>query len=328
MKRQAAFAVVMAVCVGGMARSGMGEATTRPAAASGVLSTDEVKKLMEAGQYSDALKGIIRILALQGAAAAPYNRHEMLMLKAECQIQLRQYPGAVGSAQLAKKEAEQAHHDEDAKESDALLLLLQRSQNGAYVPTTASVKTPIKLAEKEKREEAYKALYEDVKVLFGRKVEAAEKGTGLPPYLELSKLGPTVRTAEYGATKGTAETDATIKDVAEHAAKLVEATLTDLDTKTERISEEANRIVTQQANLSGRTGGTYTTQISHRQGLTGTDQHDLEEMDGTCKRIPPVMADFAKGFPDQADDFKKLASKAQDVSAKVEKTLHADYTTM
>ena len=337
MKRHFLVGAMVAVVCGGAVAGGEGRAIgevtgatggTGGSGANGLLSTEEVKKLMDAGQYQDALKAIVRILNLNGPAAAPYNRHEMLMMKAECQIQAKQYAGAIGSAQLAKKEAEQAKHTEEGMESDALLLLLQRSQNGAYTPVTATVKLPIKLMDKDKRKDAYDALYADAKELFSRKAEAAEKGTSLPPYLELARLAPTLRTAEYGSMKGTTETDGAIKDAADHAAKLVDSTLTDMATKTDRITEEANRIVTQNSTVADHAGHQYSGQTSHRQGLTGTDVPDLNNIDATCKRIPQAMQEFVKAFPDQADEFKKLVSKAQDISAKAEKTLTADYTTM
>ncbi len=330
MKRHLFVAAIVAVaCAGGIGVwPAVAQVTAAPAGTNAPLSQDEVKKLMDAGQYQDAMKAIVRILNLTGPAAAPYNRHEMLMMKAECQIQARQFAGAIGSAQAAKLYAEQEHHSDDQKEAESLLLLLQRSQNGAYIPVTAQVKTPIKLMDREKRKDAYEALYADAKELFARKTEAAEKGTGLPPYLELAKMAPTVKTAEYGATKATTETDTAIKDLADHASKLVDATLTDMGTKTDKISEEANRVVTQNSTVSDRSGHSYASQVSHKQGLSGTDVPDLENIEATCKRIPPAMLDFAKAFPDQADEFKKLASKSQDIFAKADKTLRADYTTM
>lgn len=297
-----------------------------PAAGNGLLSQDEIKKLMEAGQYQDAMKALVRVLNLTGPAAAPYNRHEILMMKADCQIQLRQQAAAIGTATMAKKEAEQAHHADDEKEAAAMLLLLQRSPGGQYTPMTAEVKTPIKLTDRAKREDAYKALYADAKEMFRRKAAAAEKGPGLPPYLELAKMAETLRTAEYGATKGTTETDEAMKDVADHAAKLVDAALTDLQTKTDRISEEASRVVTETSTMTDRTGRQFPTQITHRQGLMGTDGRDLDNIEATCKKISSAMADFVKGFPEQADEFKKLASRALDLSAKADRTLHTDYT--
>ena len=302
--------------------------TTRPAASNELLTSDEVHKLFDAGQYADALRAVARIIGLTGAAAAPYNRHEMLMLRAECQIQLHQLPAATGTAEFAKKEAALAHKSDDEMEAEALALLLQRSPAGTYTPLTAEVKMPIKLADRDKRKDAYTALYGDAKELFGRKTEAAEKGTSLPPYLEIAKLAPTLRVAEYGATKGTAESDAAIKDIADHAAKLVDTTLTDLDAKVDRISTEANRIVTETATVTGRNGQGYATQRSHKEGLTGTDAQDLNDIDATCKRVSPAMLEFVKAFPDQADAFKKLVSKAKDISAKSQKTLNADYLNM
>ncbi|HUO06947.1 MAG TPA: hypothetical protein VM008_01330 [Phycisphaerae bacterium] len=301
---------------------------THPASSNALLTSDEVHAIFDAGQYSDALKAVSRILLLTGPAAAPYNRHDMLMIKAECQIQLRQIAGAIGATEAARREAEQAHKTDDEMEAHALEVLLQKSPNGAYTPVTAAVKIPIKLADRTKRKDAYAALYADLKQGFGRSVETAEKGSSLPPYLNAMKLEPTLRVVENAATGATAETDGTVKDLADHASKLVDATLTDMDTKVDRISEEANRIITEQATYSSGANRGMQVQSTHKKGLTGNDSTELNDIMKTCGKIPEAMNVFIRTFPDQADEFKKLASKSKDVSTKADKTLNADYTTM
>jgi hypothetical protein len=302
--------------------------TTHPASSNALLTSDEVHALFESGQYSDAFKAVTRILLLTGPAAAPYNRHDMLMLKAECQIQVRQFAGAIGSTETARKDAEQAHKTDDEMEAQALEVLLQKSPNGAYTPVTAAVKIPIKLMDRTKRKDAYAALYADLKEVFGRGVETAEKGSSLPPYLNTMKLEPPLRVIEKAATGATTETDGTVKDLADHSSKLVDATLTDMDTKVDKISEEANRIITEQSTVTGGAYRGVPMQSTHKQGLTGNDAADLKNIENTCARIPDAMLIFIRAFPDQADDFKKLASKSKDVSSKADKTLNADYTTM
>ena len=44
-------------------------------------STQDIKSLVEAGKYKEALKPLFRVLALKGPAAQGYDRIELLMLR-------------------------------------------------------------------------------------------------------------------------------------------------------------------------------------------------------------------------------------------------------
>jgi len=299
--------------------------TAHPAGSNELLTGDEVHKLVDAGQYQDALRAVIRILNLSGPAAAPYDRHDMLMVKAECQLQIRQPSMAIGTLDVVKKEALTAQKPDDVLKAAAFAGLIQKSPNGFYTPKTAAIKTPIKIADRTTRKSAYDALYADELALFTPKQTAADNGQSLPPFLAAAKLADALRPAEYGSTGSTKQTDEAIKDLADHALKLITSTLDDLSTKTDQISEAANRVITEQVTVAGNGGRMYQSQQTRRQGLTGTDAQDLHDIDATCKKIPQATSELARAFSTQADQFKAADNKAQEVSKKAENTLNADY---
>ncbi|HEY4329332.1 MAG TPA: hypothetical protein VGN88_06325, partial [Phycisphaerae bacterium] len=55
-----------------------------------IASADDVRKMVDDGKYRDAVKSLVRILDLKGAAATGYDRSEMFLLRAECELQLRE----------------------------------------------------------------------------------------------------------------------------------------------------------------------------------------------------------------------------------------------
>src|ERR1051325_2735669 len=93
----------------------------------GMLTQDEIKKLVDAGQYKDALKGMSRVLALKGQAAVGYDRFELLMMKAECQLQVKDSTGALATLTEAKKEAFGQRNFDKLAEPTALTYLIQKS---------------------------------------------------------------------------------------------------------------------------------------------------------------------------------------------------------
>src|SRR5207248_1905113 len=112
-------------------------------------------KLANAGQYQDALKALLRILELKGPAAAGYDRHEMLMLKAECQLQIKQSSAALDTLELARKEAAAAANEGHVMEASALAMLVRLSPGGNYTPQTGTIRKPIPIHDRTLRKAGY-----------------------------------------------------------------------------------------------------------------------------------------------------------------------------
>src|ERR1035437_3345318 len=131
----------------------------------------EIKNLVDAGQYKDALKPISRALALKGPAAAPYVRPDLWILRAECLLQLKQdQQGALAALEQARKDAFGERKFEKMAEPTALTMLIQKSNAYKYTPRGA--KEGISILDRTLRPAAYAALLADELPATKQKVDA------------------------------------------------------------------------------------------------------------------------------------------------------------
>src|SRR5258708_11339603 len=120
--------VAMAACMAGAARSSSGDAATP------IPSPGDLRELVQQRHYREALKGLTRLLELKDAAASGFDRHEMLMLRAECLLQIGEAKAAISTLVDAKKEAEKAEREADAAQAVALAYLVHKSPGNIYLP--------------------------------------------------------------------------------------------------------------------------------------------------------------------------------------------------
>jgi hypothetical protein len=326
----AAWAVV--AVMGGLPMVGVAEeATTAPAAhvaaTNELLSAGELHALVDAGQYKDALRGLLRVLALRGAAAAAYDRHDMLMLKAECLAQNHDNAAALSTLALAHKESAAAEKPDEVLLADAFAELLQKSPGGIYTPRTGASRGPIKILDRSVRKSAYDALFADQFALFQQKAVAAGNAKTLPPFIEAAKFAAQVRSVEFASAGNNTQSSDAMKDLADRALKLIDGVLEDMEALQTRISTAANRTITETYYTNGRGGGgAYPQQRTHKAGLTGEDANNLKSIIETCKKMPPATAELSEAFGTAGEEFKAAASKAEDLKSKATITLTTDYT--
>ena len=303
-----------------------------PQEAPPIPTADQIKEQVGAAQYRDALKGLTRILALKGPAAEPYNRPEMLMLRAECQLQLRDSRSALESLTLAQKEAAAASDADRLGTALAMGLLIQRSPAYKYTPKTTTgpiAKKPIDILDLKTRPDAYKALFEDELVAVRQTVRKAETSTSLVPVLEASRQAAALRGVEKAATGDIAQSKEFAESLGSHAAALLSAGVSDLSTKTDSIASRANTIVTSaMAYRDPTTGAPRMDNVSHRRGLEGTDVQDLRNIQKTCDQVIAAAGDLTLILPTQAAAFKDAAMTARGVGTKAGVVLNDNYNEM
>jgi hypothetical protein len=291
-----------------------------------LLTTDELKKLVDSGQYRDALKAMLPILVLKGPAAAPYNRHEILMLKAECQLQLKMNREALDTLDLARKEALAVPDQPSAAQALALTHLIQKSPGLNYTPKTGTSRKPITIVDRTLRKGAYDALFADELAPLQQKAKAALAGKSLVPIAEASKLLGGVRAVEFVSTGSNKETEQLTADLTKQSLKLFNDALEDLTARTQRISDSANRIVTENMNVTDSTGRTWVQQQTRRKGLTPQDSQTLKGIQTESAKIPQAASDLAQALGADNAPFKAVAGKAEVLRDKVNTVLTDDYS--
>ena len=93
----------------------------------------EIKGMFDQAQYADALRAIGRAMQLKGKAAEPYDRYELLTLKAEAHLHVKATPAAIQAFEQAAAETEDAQKQAVARST---ALLLKKSKNLSYTPTS------------------------------------------------------------------------------------------------------------------------------------------------------------------------------------------------
>lgn len=298
----------------------LGVSAAAQAAPAALPTMDEISKLVDEGQWKEGLAAISRVSELKGAAAAPYQRNKLLMMKAECQLQLHENSGATATLATLTKEAKDA---KEAAEPIALTELLQKSPGGTYTPKTAG-QAPISVLDRSKRKEAYGALSTDELAALQTRVKAAANVTTLAPLVQLGKTAAPVRAAEYAATGKTEQVDAVTAQLAAQAQKLMNTALGDLSKQVEAISLSANKpiIVTVPMNF-GRNGSAPITQ-SRPQGLNSNDMATLRNVEKQCDQFGPAGKELGQAFGDEKG-FAGVTSQATQIKSRAEAVLNANY---
>lgn len=166
---------------------------------------DDIRKEYEAGKYSSAIAMTSRALAARGADAEKYDRYELLYLRGQAMLRLRQPK----YAEQAFEEAFAATSDRDKKaRAMAMVAIIRKSPALTYSPKN-NPGTKIDILEDTSCKAAMTALYEDLRTTLAPKVADATRAQTLPPLqallpdlfeltaLETSLTGDNKQSKEY-----------------------------------------------------------------------------------------------------------------------------------
>jgi hypothetical protein len=310
MKRRLAVGAVMAM---GVSAAALAAPPTLP-------TMEDITKLADAGQWKETLAAVSRVSELKGPAAAPYDRRKLLMMKAECQLQLHENSGATTTLATLIKESKDA---KEAAEPIALTELLQKSPGGTYTPKGAG-QPPISVLDRSKRKEAYTALATDQLAALQARVKAASNVTALPPLVQLGKAAAPVRAAEYAGTGKTEQVDAVTAQLAALSQKLMNAALGELSRRVEAVSLSANKQITVTVPMNFGRGGTAAVTQSRPTGLTSTDIATLRDVEKQCDQFAPASKELGQAFGDEKG-FSGITSQATQIKSRAEAVLNANY---
>lgn len=312
------------------ARPGAGPGANAPAARPGAEpppSAEEIKQLASEGKHREALQKLSRALALKGDAAAAYDRHELLRLKAEAHLNIKDTAAAASAFAAAAKEAP----DDTARAEDkAAELVVKRSRNLQYTPRPAKKggkAEPINIADPESRKEAYAALLEEEMAAAAPMLKSAARAKSLPPIVEgLKRIGD-LRMLELAATGADAEASKLVEDVAGRAHDLMADAVKDMAGLVDAIEMSANEVQrTAVAGHSPASGRTMLYPSARRRGLTSRDAQDLKRTINDLKKLVPTARELAEALGEEnGKQFEKVADDGETVGNKAHQVLTTDY---
>jgi hypothetical protein len=301
-----------------------------PTAGPALPTAVDVRKQVDEAQYRDALKNLQRILDLKGPPAAAYDRAEMLLLRAECQLQIRQFQAARTSLDAAVKEARGPVPSPDQlAKALALSALVAKSPNMLYTPrnrTGPLAPKPIDILDRVTRPAAFKALFEDSLPDGKARVRNAAIAETLPPILDAARDLATLRAIEKAATDDDAQSKALVADLAKRAIILLGNSVADMNGTVETIATGANlKYGMPVQRVDPVSGQTAMDQISRRRGLLGDEPARLRSIQQACTQVIATCRELPLAL-DAAETFNAIAGDADAVAKKAARVLSDDYS--
>jgi hypothetical protein len=299
-------------------------------------TADELHKLYDNKDYQPLIQKLNRVLQLKGQAAQPYDRVDLLMLRGEALLQLKQQASAIEAFDAAAKEATAPKQDvirkpEQVARARAIDLLVHHSPGLAYTPKhldAGQVPGRISLLDPSQRDAAFKALLFDQLTEMAPKVKAASRGTTMGPIVQLIRSLGDLRAVEVTVTGKTKQSDEMLVTMADRAHALMDAEVDRLAPAEQTISRNAHQKTTHtliQRDSQGTVVG-QTSTITSR-GLFSNDIRNLKEIASTCQQIASASHDFQDVTAGkQAAEFGALTTKAEKLAKDAEQTLSDDYT--
>jgi hypothetical protein len=263
--------------------------------------TSDVRGLVDAGQYREALKQISQHLGANTARDTPASpdRYELLCLKGESLLHLddRRLAGAA-----FEQAARAAPDPRMAATPRAMALLIKKSAGNRYKPKGGSA-TGIDIVAPDSRREALAAMLADMSSSLKPTIEQALRGKSLPPMMEVLPSVFDLAAVEYAST-GTADQSRTIlTEFGGHARELMETELRRVRLRIDGLDEAANSL----ALTSDQLG---------RRGLHTNERNELRDLAAYAQQIADsarkVRADVRQLGLEPSERWEAIVAEAVD----------------
>jgi len=258
--------------------------TSASAAAKAPVTPEQIKALVDQGQYAQAIAAINHLL--DPKHPPDFDRVAMLMLRGECTLQLKQSSTALDYLDAIRKQAHEDASRLDEARAAALMFLVRKSPGYLYTPKTASNKTPVEILPRNSRDGIYRFLYDDELAVSRQMAKEAAFGTTLAPVVKVADELYYVQAVELIVTGGIANTKAVAVQLVKSARPVMVRAELEFDNEIVAIAARANRLVTGPGlttfNGRGRSQGRL--QVT-TVGLAAVDVQHLTSISGDCDGI-------------------------------------------
>ena len=288
-------------------------AADAPAAESGAAPTDalptrtEMDESFEAGDYPRTLQQVARALAVKADAAGDYDRYDLLILKAEAHLRLKNTAAAAAAFDEAAKSAA---HAKGVAVGTVSAELVRRSRNLQYTPSpqkkekgaaaAAGPADPIDITDADGRARAFTAMLEDAKGKVVAEVKAAKAAATLAPIVDALAMLRDLRLLELAAEDESGAAAEMAAGLAERARALAERPVQQMAEQVAKVEEAASREYTDYTPRRNA-GGRVTRVTSGVTGPTAPQSAELRRIVAECRGIHESIARIAvvlAGRPD------------------------------
>jgi hypothetical protein len=184
-------------------------------------SLEDIRGNLAKADYRTALDKVNK-LVFSAREMHPAEQYELLMMKGECQLQLKDRIGASSSFKSAAKVASNLDQFAAAK---ATAVIIDRSAMGMITPPYGSNEKPIDIAPADSRKKAMAALHRQIWSRSQPDIDAALRANTLPAIEAAFARMVDAYLLEVAATGDAKETGKAMRDLGAHAFRLMQAEL-------------------------------------------------------------------------------------------------------
>jgi hypothetical protein len=293
----------------------------------------EIKSSFEAGDYRAVIRDVARGLALKGKAADEYDRHDLLLLRAESLLRLKETAAAGTAFEQAAKESVS---EKDRNDALAMSMLLSRTGGRTlkYIPQKvlkSQKRDPIDVVDPEQRKAALAALYFDESSAAAPAIKEAKTATALPPIATALKAvnAHKLRMLELAANGNDNQTKQAVNDLKSRAVDLISHALERYARRVDELGASADQTIRQTVFIPQRDGTMIGQDLYRRRGLSIPESDELKAMNRDFVQLSGVALSLGQAIGEQdnrGSETATLAQQADDLHVKAERILRTDYT--
>jgi len=291
-------------------------------------SSDLAAQLAAAGRYNEAIQVISRLLQMD-PVRGQYDRQAMMLLRADCQIHLKQMTSAIETLESVRAVAQKAADRDEEATATALKALLQASPTFHYIPSTGPSKVPLDIIDPAGRNAALNALYSDQLAQLQAKLADGKTSGSVKGMLEIARTAHLVRALATATHSDIHKIDDSLKKLPELAAQRIRDAIEDWDKAARSISSRAGRFERRQTGVRLDSFGTHPVYTDGRVGLSAQDATDLQNIQSACDQVPEVVADLVSAFgnPEAYNGrMMRVEARAADCKRRASDVLKTDYS--
>jgi len=263
---------------------------------------EQLRELYDSGDYRTCIQQVAGVMRLTGAAAKPYDREQLQLLRGETLIALND----PATAKRVLQEASKSSQPDVAIRARGLVALLSKSRGSIYTPRSGGGK-PLDISDPENRKRALEAMVTDEIGGLEAAAKPAQSADNLKPIIQIMPRVLDLNAVERLATGEDVRTRPIGAALGERARKLIGSEL----------AAQAQRIqgIEQLANGVYDTGRTASSERQSRRGTVGAgvtrrglNSDEREELYN--------LVEYLRQVEDTAKGAERMARMAQgDVAA-------------
>jgi hypothetical protein len=223
---------------------------------------EDARAQFASGDFRGCLRGTSALLS--SAKRDSVERYDLLMLRGECLLRLKQRNAALPAFEAAAAVTKGRRDVARTATATATAVLVRESPDLTYKPKGRSDRSGIDVVEPATRREAMGALFEDLKARLAPEIDKALRDNALASTDKRLRDFWELYAVEFAATGEAASTAGTLQELGGHARGLIGDELERVTTRLEQLKDVA-------------TEPAWTNQgISHR-GLNSNERTELKQ---------------------------------------------------